>query len=140
MPSYPPTVADAKEYLAAGSPAASALYRENFSRHLINADNAIGATGLITAMAVYLCAGDIITKISVCVGATAGATLTNQYVVLYSGATIPLTLAQSTATANAAMAANTVYTGTLSATYTVLTSGLYWAGVCITGTTIPTLS
>lgn len=139
MPSNAPsaTMTGLQEFVAAGSP--TVIYRANFDRSLINTDNAIGTTGLLTMMAVALNAGDIVTKISVCVGATAGATLTNQYVCLYSGATIPLVLAQSTATANAAMAANTVYTASLTAPFTITSTGLFWAGVCVTGTTIPTL-
>ncbi len=140
MPSFIASQANAREFLAAGSPLATALYRDNFSRDQINTDNAIGTTGLITAMAVYLFAGDVITKASVCVGATAGGTLTNKYFALYSGATIPaLVGTQQTSDTGATMAANTVYTGTFGATYTVPTSGLYWVAFCVTGTTIPTL-
>lgn len=138
MPSYTNDVA-VREYMVSGSPAASTLYRSNFARDLINADNAIGATTLITAMAVYLYNGDTITSASICVGATAGATLTHKYAVLYSGATVPLLLGQQTDDTGASMAANTVYTGTFSSTISITTSGLYWAGFIITGTTIPTL-
>ncbi len=130
-----------REFLYAGSPAAgTTLYRENFPRDQINADNAIGATTLITAMAMPVRAGDIITKASICVGATAGATLTHKYFALYSNATIPALIGtQQTDDTGAAMAANTVYTGTFGATFTVATTGLIWVAFCITGTTIPTL-
>ena len=128
-----------REFVLAGQPAATSVFYESFPRDQITTDCAIGATTLITAVAVGLYAGDIITKISVCVGATAGATLTHNFVVLYSGATIPLLLAQSTDAAQAAMAANTVFTGTLTAAFTVPSTGLYWAGILVTGTTIPTL-
>lgn len=128
-----------REFMFAQQPSASSTFYENLPRDFINADNAIGTTGLLTMMAVPLLAGDTITSISVCVGATAGATLTNQYVCLYSSATIPLVLGQSTAGAAASMAANTVFTGTLATPVVVPSNGLYWAGVCVTGTTIPTL-
>jgi hypothetical protein len=126
-----------REQVFAGSP--TVFYEENFPLDLANADNAIGATTLMTCMAVALYEGDTVTKLSVCVGATAGATLTHQYMVLYSGATIPLVLGQSVDGALGSMAANTVFTGTLSTPVVVPSTGLYWAGICITGTTIPTL-
>jgi hypothetical protein len=140
MPSYASTAANAREYGLSGSPLASALYRENFPRDQINTDNAIGATTLATAMAVWVNAGDVITKASVCVGATAGATLTHKFFALYSNATIPALIGtQQTDDTGAAMAANTVYTGTFGATYTVTTSGLIWVALVVTGTTPPTL-
>ena len=49
-----------REFIYAGSPAASALYRDNFSRAEIVTDNAIGATTLITAMLVPVRPGDVI--------------------------------------------------------------------------------
>src|SRR5438876_2493513 len=105
-----------REFIYAGSPAASALYRDNFSRAEIVTDNAIGATTLITAMLVPVRPGDVITKASVCVGGTAGATLTNKWFALYSNITIPALLGTQQATdTGAAMAANTVYTGTFGA-------------------------
>src|SRR5690242_8687292 len=140
MPANAPaaTIVGPQEFGAAGSP--TAMWRANFDRSLINADNAIGTTGLITAMAVWVNAGDVITKASVCVGATAGATLTHKYFALYSYIATPALLGtQQTDDTGAAMAANTVYTGTFGATFTVLTSGLIWVAFCITGTTIPTL-
>ena len=130
-----------REFINAGSPAASSLYRENFPMDQINADNAIGATTLITAMLVPVRAGDVITKASICVGATAGATLTHKYFALYSNVTVPALIGtQQADDTGAAMAANTVYTGTFGATFTVPagTSSL-WVAFCITGTTIPTL-
>src|SRR5947209_1985755 len=139
MPSFASTAANAREYAFSGSPLASALYRENFPVDQANADNAIGAT-LITAMATWVNAGDVITKASICVGATAGATLTHKYFALYSNATIPALIGtQQADDTGAAMAANTVYTGTFGATFTATTSGLIWVAFCIPGTTIPTL-
>src|SRR5437867_4688300 len=79
--------------------APTGMFAQNYPRSLISADNAIGTTGLITGVAIPLHAGDTVTTISFIVGATAGATLTNQWTGLYSNATIPLTLGQSTATA-----------------------------------------
>lgn len=128
---------DFKEFIEAKSP--TTMFAQNFPRSLISLDSAIGTTGLITGAAIPLHAGDTVTSISFIVGATAGATLTNQWTGLYSSATVPLTLGQSTATANASMAANTVYTGTMATPIVVPSDGLYWAVICVTGTTIPTL-
>jgi hypothetical protein len=119
--------------------APTGMFAQNFPRSLISADVAIGTTGLITGVAIPLHAGDTVTSISFIVGATAGGTLTNQWTGLYSNATVPLTLGQSTATANASMAANTVYTGTMATPIVVPNDGLFWAVICVTGTTIPTL-
>src|SRR5207244_4186854 len=95
---------------------------------------------LMTCMAVWVNAGDVITKASVCVGATAGATLTHKYFALYSYIATPALIGtQQADDTGAAMAANTVYTGTFGATFTVTASGLIWVALCITGTTIPTL-
>src|SRR6266849_3021646 len=140
MPSSPPsaTMAGPQEFGAAGSP--TAFFRANFDRSLINTDNVIGTTGLITAMAVWVNNGDVITKASVCVGATAGATLTHKYFALYSYIAVPALIGtQEADDTGASMAANTVYTGTFGATFTATSSGLIWVALCITGTTIPTL-
>jgi hypothetical protein len=116
-----------------------AFYAQNFARSLISTDNAIGTTGLMTCMSIPLHAGDTVSKASVIVGATAGATLTHKYFALYSNATVPLLLGQETDDTGAAMAANTVYTGTFATPVVIPSDGLYWVALCITGTTIPTL-
>ncbi len=133
------TVTGPNEFGAAGSP--TALYRANFDRALINADNAIGATTLMTCMAIWVNAGDILTKASVCVGATAGATLTHKFFALYSYIATPAFLGatQSADDTGASMAANTVYTQSFTAPFTATASGFIWVALCITGTTIPTL-
>lgn len=126
-----------ESYIKAKSP--TGMFAQNYDRDLISSDNAIGTTGLITGVSIPLHAGDTVTSISFIVGATAGATLTNQWTGLYSNATIPLTLGQSTAGAAASMAANTVFTGTMATPIVIPSDGLYWAVICVTGTTIPTL-
>ena len=127
-----------QEFYEAGSP--TGTFAQNYPKNLISADNAIGTTGLITGMSVALHAGDVITKASVMVGATAGATLTHKYFALYSNATIPALIGtQQVDDTGASMAANTLYTGTFGAPFTITADGLYWVALCITGTTIPTL-
>lgn len=117
----------------------SAMFAQNFPRSQITTDGAIGTTGLITGTTIPLHAGDTVTSISFIVGATAGATLSNQWAGLYSPATIPLTLGQATATAAASMSANAVQTFTMATPIVIPSDGLYWAVICVTGTTIPTL-
>lgn len=119
--------------------APTGMFAQNFPRSQITTDSAIGTTGLLTGVGIPLHQGDTVTSISFIVGATAGATLTNQYVALYSNATVPLVLGQSTAGVAATMAANTVFTGTLATPVVVPNDGLFWACICVTGTTIPTL-
>jgi len=126
-----------RDYLFLGSPSATLF--ENFPHDQITTDCAIGATGLMTAVAIPLRQGSTISKISFLVGATAGATLTHQYTALYSTAATPALLAQSADAAAASMAANTAFTGTLVTPYVVPADGLYYAAICVTGTTIPTL-
>lgn len=125
-----------ESFIKAKSP--TGMFAQNFDRDLISADCAIGTTGLITGVAIPLHAGDTVTSISFLVGATAGATGTNQWGGLYSPATIPLTLGQSTATATAAMPANAVWTYTMATPIVIPSDGLYWAVSCVTAGTIPT--
>lgn len=100
------------------------------------------ATGVMTAVAVKLVAGDVITNVNFVTGATAGATITDSWAALYGpGATAAtqLLLAQSTTTGAGALAANTAITKPLTAAYTVPTTGIYYVGISVTATTVPTL-
>lgn len=123
-------------YMEAKAP--TGMFAQNFPRSLITTDCAIGTTGLITGVSIPLHAGDTVTSISFLVGATAGATATNQWGGLYSSATIPLTLGQSTATATAAMPVNAIWTYTMATPIVIPIDGLYWAVSCVTAGTIPT--
>lgn len=125
-----------ESFIKAKSP--TGMFAQNYDRDLISADNAIGTTGQITGVAIPLHAGDLVTSISFLVGATAGATGTNQWGGLYSNATVPLTLGQSTATATAAMPANAVWTYTMATPIVIPNDGLFWAVSCVTAGTIPT--
>jgi hypothetical protein len=128
---------DFAQFLEAGTLTAG-MFAQNFPRSQASNDGVTGATGLITGTAIALHAGDTVTKITFMVGATAGGTATNQWGGIYSSATIPLTLGQSTATATATMAANTVWTYTMATPIVIPSDGLYWAVSCVTAGTPPT--
>lgn len=100
------------------------------------------ATGVMTAVPIKLSAGDVITNVNFVTGATAGATITDSWAALYGpGATAAtqLLLAQSTTTGAGALAANTAITKPLTAAYTVTVGGIYYVGISVTATTVPTL-
>lgn len=125
-----------------GVPARSNLGYLGVSGHT---DGALAATGVGCVIPIPVVIGDYISRVSVPIGATAGATLTHQFAALYGSQTAPATavpLAQSVDTTNAAIAALTLATWTLSAPVRVTTvnapNGFLYAVVAITGTTIPT--
>lgn len=114
-------------------------YNVNMPIQNITSDNAIGTTGQMTFTPIPLHGGDVVTKMSVMVGATAGATLTHRWCAIYSAIAVPALLGQSTDNTAASMAANTLNTETFNAAITIPSDGLYFAAICVTGTTIPTL-
>lgn len=97
------------------------------------------ATGVMTSVPIYLHAGDVITNVSVRSGATAAGTPTNYWFALYSNASAPALLAQTADQTSTAWAANTTKTLALSSPKTITDSGVYWVGINVTATTVPTL-
>lgn len=97
------------------------------------------ATGVMTSVPIKLYAGDVVTNISVRSGATAAGTPTNYWVALYSSASTPALLAQSADQTSTAWAANTTKTLALATAQTISQSGIYWVGIMVTATTVPTL-
>jgi hypothetical protein len=109
-------------------------------------DAAYGAgTGTSTSVPVPVEWGDVITKVSFLVGATAEATGTHAFAALYSGiATTPALIVQSTdVTGAAALAASARFDFTLTAptliTQALAPYGYIYATICVTATTQPTL-
>lgn len=108
-------------------------------------DGAIGATGVALSVAVPVEVGDIITNVSVLVGATAEGTGTHAFLALYSGIAAPALLGQTADdTGAASMAASAAYTKALT-TAVLITStnaprGFIYATVAVTATTVPTLA
>lgn len=105
-------------------------------------DGALAATGVGCFVAVPVGAGTIISKVSIFVGATAGATMTAQFAALYSGIAVPALIGQSTDTTSAAIAASGEASWTLTAgqliTPALAPQGFIYAEVAITASTIPT--
>lgn len=117
------------------------LYRENLAGRSGTHIDAAAAltTQVMTCIGVPLWPGDIISKISVFAGVTAGATITNQWAALYSSAATPLKLAQSADGLTAAIPALTSLTFTLSAPQLIPSEGIYFAAIMVKAGTVPSL-
>ena len=131
---YPATDA---QWLLNGSP--TGMFRANLRRSEVGGNLAALTTQIMTAVALYLEAGDVVTNLTFCSATTAAGTPTNWWFALYSTATTPALIAQSADQTNTAWAANTAKTLALSAPYTVPTTGIYYAAVHVKATTVPTL-
>lgn len=99
---------------------------------------AIAASGVMYCVAIHLPSDVTVTNISFLSG-TAEATGTHAWMALYTG---DLRLLAQTAddTAAAAIGANAVYTRALSTPVKTTYSGLYYLGISVTATTMPTAS
>lgn len=117
--------------------------RENFPRaRTVTADQTAAlSTGVMLSVAVPLFAGDTIKTITVMVGNTAGSAMTHQWAALYDTSATPalVTGSQSTDGTSAAIAANTALAFTLGTAYTVPADGIYYAGIMVAATTVPSL-
>jgi hypothetical protein len=96
-------------------------------------------TQVMTSVPVFLAAGDTITNVSIFVGATAAGTPTNWWMALYDSASTPNLLAQTADQTTGAMAANTKQTVALATAQTISKTGVYWVGIMVKATTVPTL-
>lgn len=121
----------------AGRPDPSAVFhRANLPRVGLD-DVATAATGVMCSVALYLNDGDTVTNLTFISGGTAAGTPTNYFVALYSGAGV--LLGQSADQLTAAWAADTAKTLALAAPVKVSKSGIYYAAISVTATTVPTL-
>ena len=118
-----------------------ARYRENIpGRCGVFSDEAAAlTTQVMTCVGVPLYSGDLVTKITVMVGATAGATITNQWAALYSNAATPVLLSQSADGTNTAIPASTAFVLTLAVPQLIQAEGIYYAAVMVKATTVPSL-
>ena len=138
-------VRDVLGYKQAGVPSSpDTFYRRNLPRTgLYDSAGDTGhvalATGVMTSVPIALQAGDVITNISVRSGATAAGTPTNWWVALYDDQATPALLSQTADQTTTAWAANTSMTKALAAAQTITRSGIYWVGIMVTATTVPTL-
>ncbi len=114
-------------------------FRTNLRRAECGGNLAALTTQVMTAVALYLEAGDVVTNLTFCSATTAAGTPTNWWFALYSSAATPALLAQTADQTNTAWAANTAKTVALAAPYTVPTTGIYYAAIMVKATTVPTL-
>lgn len=131
-------------YATVGAPSPTTFYRENQPRiGLYDSASDSGSVALttqvMTSVPIYLAAGDVVTNLTFMSGATAAGTPTNWWFALYSNASTPALIAQSADQTSTAWAAFTAKTLALSAAYTVLQTGVYWAAIHVKATTVPTL-
>lgn len=114
-----------------------ALY-ETFDRDICDEVNtAVLSTGRLSLQAIYIPSGVTITSISFWSATTAAGTPTNQLFGLYD---VNLNLLRSSNNdTTTAWAANSRKTLALTSTYTTTYSGLYYLGIAVTATTVPTL-
>ena len=129
------------DFLFFGGTAAAADYskapRFNMPRSDIASDTAALTTQVLTTVALPLSAGDLVTKIAFKSGATAAGTPTNYWFALYdtAGNLISQTADQTTT----AWAADTTKDLALATPYLVGTPGVYYAGIMVKATTVPSL-
>lgn len=114
-----------------------ALY-ETFDRDICDEVNtSVLSSGRLSLQAIWIPAGVTITSISFWSATTAGATLTNQLFGLYDGSLNRLAVSNNDT--STAWAANSRKTLTLTSTFTTTYSGLYYLGIMVAATTVPTL-
>lgn len=110
---------------------------ETMPRSQATANTVVGpATGVLRLIAIYLQEGQVYSALNFYAGATAGATLTHSNAALYTSALAQVAVGSDNTTA--AWALNTKRTFTFTAAYTPTAAGLYYAGIVLTGTTMPT--
>lgn len=123
------------DWITSGKPA---IYRTNMPRLLATADVAAAlTTQVMTSVALPLQSGDVVTNLSFKAGATAAGTPTNWWVALYDPN--GNLLSQSADQLTAAIAADATKTLALAAAQVVSASGVYYAGIMVKATTVPSL-
>jgi hypothetical protein len=142
MPLYLPPSADEygkyEQGLLGGSAPYTGFPRTNMTKAASGGDLAALATGVMTGSYVWLYAGQVVNRIAVVTGATAGATLTHEWAAIYAvgGGSLG---AQSTDSVVASVAANTLLEYVMSAAYTAPQDGMYPVAIMFAGTTVPSL-
>lgn len=118
---------------SAGRP--DVFHRANLPRVGLD-DVAAAATGVMCSVALFLQEGDLVTNLTFISAGTAAGTPTNHFAALYSGA--GALMAQSADKLTEAWAADTAKTFALAA-QRITKSGIYYAALSVTATTVPTL-
>jgi hypothetical protein len=106
-------------------------------RRLEEVNVAALTSGQLFLQAIWLTQGMVINWITFSSATTAAGTPTNQLFGLFDGSRNQVAVTSNDTTT--AWGANTVKTLKISSTYTVPTTGLYYVGVMVTATTVPTL-
>jgi len=114
--------------------------RKNLPRLLADGNVAALSTGVMTSVALYLERGDVVTNLTFVSATTAAGTPTAWWFALYDTAATPALLGQTADQATAAWAANTAKTLALATPYKVPVTGIYYAAINVTATTVPTLA
>jgi len=117
---------------------AAGTIAESIPRALCGEVNTSALTsGRLTLQAIYLWAGQTVTNMTFWSATTAAGSPTNGFFALYDRNRNLLANCANFTTES--WAANTAKTKAMTTPYQVLTSGLYYAGIMITATTIPSL-
>jgi hypothetical protein len=116
-------------------------YRESVDgRQGVYTDEAAAlTTAVMTCVGVPLYPGDVVSKITVVVGATAAGTPVNQWAALYSSAATPALMAQSADGTSGAIAASAAFTFTLATPQAITVEGVFYAAIMVKATTVPSL-
>lgn len=131
---YPSASIQYRTYLLNGN---HDTYRENIPLPSSIGDCSPLSTGVLTLVALPLYQNDVVTNITFKSHTTAANTPTHWWFALYDGS---FNLLQQTADqTSTAWAAFTAKTLALTSTYTVTTSGVYYVGIMVAATTVPTL-
>jgi hypothetical protein len=115
------------------------LFRANLRRTECGGNLAALTTAVMTAVAIYLEAGDTVTNLTFCSATTAAGTPVNCWYALYSTEATPVLRGQTADQLTAAWAANTPLTLPLATPYVILTTGIHYAAIMVKATTVPTL-
>lgn len=124
--------------IAQGNLGITGTIAETISRNLcIESNTAILTSGTLVLYPVLLFAGQTVSNISFFSATTAAGTPTNQFFALYSrrGAL----LARSNDDTTTAWPANTIKTLAMATAYTVQATDIYYVGIMVAATTVPTL-
>lgn len=110
---------------------------ETIPRHMATTNTSALASGTLFMHAIYLVAGQLVSNITIISATTAANTPTNCFFALYDKSRG--LLAQSANQTTTAWAANTARTLAMTSPYRVPKSGLYYIGIMVTASTVPTI-
>lgn len=110
---------------------------ETIPRYLATTNTSALTSGTLFLQGIYLTAGQLVSNIGIISATTAAGTPTNYFFALYDGNRN--LRAQSANQTTTAWAANTAKTLAMTTPYRVPTSGMYYIGLMVAATTVPTI-